>query len=235
MIKNKKLALVFRIAAMLTAAAGLLDLMGAFRGELYIDVIYYYTAQSNILAIVLFGMLIVKTILSLGKGPESACYFPRFAMVCAIDILLTFVVFWTLLVPVLDGILPLWTFDNLAVHAITPLLCLLDYILFSEPRRLKYRDVYYVTIFPLCYVAASSIAGLAGHVYEISPADGAPIRFPYFFFDFDRIGMFSLAYIGGLIVFFLIIGHIFYFLDAKVRKPKVNGNIICLNPDRRIK
>jgi len=99
------------------------------------------------------------------------------------------------------------------------LLCLFDYILFSESRRLKYRDVYYVVIFPLSYLALSSIAGLAGHIYGISSSDGAPIRFPYFFFDFDRIGALSIAYIAGLVVFFLIIGYIFYYVDAKLRKP----------------
>ena len=219
MIKNRKIALVFRVAAGLTAVAGLLDLVGVFQGELYTGILYYYTAQSNIMAIVLFGMLIAKTISGFRNGEgKSACYFPRFAMICTVDILLTFVVFWVLLVPQLAGILPLWTFSNLAVHAITPLLCLIDYVLFAEPRRLKYRDVYYVAIFPICYVIVSSVLGLAGHVYGISPTDGAPVRFPYFFYDFDRIGLLSLAYIGALVVVFLIIGYIFYYIDAKVRK-----------------
>jgi hypothetical protein len=140
-------------------------------------------------------------------------------MVCAVDIMLTFIVYWTLLVPEMggDGI-PLWTFYNLSVHAVTPLLCLFDYILFSEPRHIKYRDIYYIVIYPLCYVAFASIAGLSGHVYGTA-ADGAPVRFPYFFFDFDRIGLFSFAYIGGVLVFFILIGHGFYYIDSKIRKP----------------
>ena len=219
MIQNKKVALVFRIAAFIIATAGLLDLLGVFHGVFYSNVLYYYTAQSNIMAIVLFLLLIVKTICGIRKDNESGpCYFPRFSMICTINVLLTFVVFWVLLVPQLAGILPLWTFSNLAVHAITPLLCLADYILFVEPRHLKYRDVYYVVIFPLCYVAASSIMGLAGHVYGTSASDGLPVRFPYFFFDFDRIGMLSLAYIGGIVVFFLIISHIFYYVDGRRKK-----------------
>jgi len=220
MIKNKKIALFFRSAAVLIAAAGLIDLCGVFQGMFYVNVLYYYTAQSNIMAIVLFLMLIVKTVSGIRNDEtDSACYFPRFSMICTINVLLTFVVFWILLVPQLAGILPLWTFSNLAVHAITPLLCLVDYILFSKPRRLKYRDVYYVTIFPICYLIGSSIAGLAGHDYAISNTDGAPVRFPYFFYDFDRIGLLALAYIAGIVIFFLIIGHIFYLIDKKVRKP----------------
>jgi len=215
MIKSKMTALVFRIVAFIIAIAGLLDLMGVFHGEIYFGVLYYYTAQSNIFAILLFGILIVRTFLGLHReNEENACYFPRLLMICTVDVLLTFFVFWILLVPQLAGSFPLWTFSNLAVHAITPLLCLADYILFVLPRRLKYRDVYFVTIFPLCYVITSSIIGLTGYVYGIA-ADGMPIRFPYFFFDFDRLGLLSLVYIGGIIVFFLVISHIFYYLSRR--------------------
>ena len=222
MIKSKQVALVYRVTAMIIAYAGLLALLGVFQGAFYINVLYYYTAQSNIMAIILFVLLTAKTTIGILRNKkdekETACYFPRFSMICSINVMITFVIFWVLLVPQLAGIFPLWTFSNLAVHAITPLLCLIDYILFSEPRRLKYRDVYYVVIFPLCYMAASSIAGLAGHVYGISPADGAPVRFPYFFYDFDRIGLMSLVYITGIVIFFLIISHIFYFINVRSQK-----------------
>ena len=220
MIKSKSVSLVFRIAATLIAAAGVLDLIGVFRGAFYSGVLYYYTAQSNILAVAMFTMLSARTAAGIKKGErENACFFPRFEMICVIDTLLTFCVFWALLVPYMAGELNLWTFSNLAVHAITPLLCLLDYIMFSEPRRLKHRDVYYVAIFPICYVIFSSVAGLAGHTYGISQIDGMPVRFPYFFFDFDRIGALALAYIGGLLVFFFLVGYAFYYFDLKVRRP----------------
>ena len=230
MINNKKFAFVFRVASFIIAAAGLLDLMGVFQGKLYTGVLFYYTAQSNIFAIVLFVILSVKTLTGLRNDSDfGACYFPRLLMICTVDVLLTFFVFWILLVPQLAGTLPLWTFSNLAVHAITPLLCLADYILFVKPNRLKYRDVYYVTIFPLCYVAVSSILGLTGHVYGRA-ADGLPVRFPYFFFDFDRIGLFALVYIGGIVVFFLIISHIFYYFS----KRKQNKNNCEETPDNEV-
>jgi len=220
MIKSKKIALLYRSAALFIAVAGMLDLLGVFQGTFHSNILYFYTAQSNVMAIILFIILLVKSIRDVNNDDiKGACYFPRFSMVCSINVMLTFAVFWVLLVPQLAGILPLWTFSNLAVHAITPLLCLCNYILFSDPNHLKYRDVYYVTIFPICYLAGSSIAGLAGHIYGISAADGAPIRFPYFFYDFDRIGSLSLVYITGIVIFFLIIGHIFYYIDKKVRKP----------------
>ena len=119
----------------------------------------------------------------------------------------------------MDANTNLFTLSNLTVHLITPLLCLVDYVLFADSGHLKYRDVYAVLIYPLCYVLFSSAAGLLGYVYRISTADGLPVRFPYFFFDFDRIGMKSLGYIAALVGFFLVISHIFYIIDHRFRKP----------------
>jgi len=221
MIKDKRVAFVFRASSLLFAVLGILAMLGVFRGNLWLSTFAFYTMQSNLLAVVLFAMLLVKTIGGLRDGATgNAGYFARFEMVCTINVLLTFVVYWVLLAPTIFSMVEgysLWTFDNIAVHAITPLLCLFDYILFTSPRHLKYRDIYCVCIFPLAYLAVSSIAGLLGYVYFTSASDGLPVRFPYFFYDFDRIGIASLAYIGGLILFFIIIGHIFYLYDRKRR------------------
>lgn len=183
----------------------------------------YYTIQSNLLALILFGMLLVRTIKGLRSGGAagSASYFPRFEMVCVIDLLLTMLVYWVMLAPgafSMSGGFDLWGFDNLTVHMITPLLCIADYVLFADSGHLKYRDVYYVTIFPLSYVAYSSIAGLLGYVYRTT-ADGVAVRFPYFFYDFDTIGAQSFLYISALVLFFLLISHGLYWLDKKVQKP----------------
>ena len=217
MIKNKAFALVYRVAALLFAIAGILSLLGVFSGEWHGTTLFFYTAQSNLLAVVMFALLIAGTIKGIRGKSGDACYYPRFSMVVVIDILVTFFVYWILLAPTFEG-MEQWTFFNLSVHAITPLLCLIDYILFTRPRHLKYRDVYAVIIYPICYVVFATIAGFAGQTYYTGP-DGAPVRFPYFFFDYDRIGVaMSLVYIGALIVIFLIMSHGFYLVDRKRRQ-----------------
>ena len=220
MIKDRRIALALRLVFLITAVSGFLSMMGLFfTGGFRGGTLAYYTMQSNILAIVLFIMLTVRTAIGLREGKTGKTgYFARFEMVCTVDIMLTFIVFWVLLAPTVFTMVddyPMWSFENLAVHAITPLLCLLDYILFSEPRHLKYRDVYFVCIFPFAYLVGTSLAGLMGYVYMISPTDGLPVRFPYFFYDFDRIGAASLIYVAVLIVFLLMIGHVFYLIDRK--------------------
>ena len=220
MIKDRWFALWFRLVSLLLVVSGFLAMSGVFSGGgLRVRTLAYYTMQSNVLAIVLFSVLFVRTATALRNSRTGgAGFFSRFEMVCVIDIMLTFIVFWVLLAPTIFTMAEdyrMWSFENLAVHAITPLLCLVDYILFSEPRHLKYRDVFFVVIFPLAYLLGTSLAGLMGYVYTVSLSDGLPVRFPYFFYDFDRIGLMSLAYIGAMLVFFLIVGHVFYTVDRK--------------------
>ncbi|MCL2002469.1 MAG: Pr6Pr family membrane protein [Oscillospiraceae bacterium] len=228
MIQNRRFALAYRAGACLFAVAGLLKQIGVFSGTVSFRTFMYYTIQSNLLAVTLFAYLAVKTAGSLREGAYgNAGWRPRLGMVCAVNVFLTFVVFWALLVP--QGITSeyLLSFENLAVHAVTPLLCLFDYILFAPAGRLKYRDVYYVCLFPLLYVVFTSAAGLAGYVYRYegvlsgpfsSHIDIVPIRFPYFFLDFDKLGMAVFVYIGGIMVFFLLLGHGIYFIDRNIRK-----------------
>jgi len=229
MIRDRRFAFVFRLGSFLFAAFGLLDHVGVFSGEFKPSSFMYYTIQSNLLAVLLFGLLTARTAIGLREGTHgSSSWHPRLGMVVAVDLLITLIIFWGLLVP--QGMDPgyLWSFDNFAVHTVTPLLCLLDYVLFSEPRRLKYRDVYYVCIFPLCYAVFSWIAGFTGYIYQpgndlvSDQMESVSTRFPYFFLDFDQLGWWVFAYAAAILVFFLLLGHVIYFIDRKIRKREAN-------------
>lgn len=223
MIQNRIAALIVRIIGFIMPLWGLLIQMGLFSGEFNTDALMYYTIQSNILAFALFAVLLVKTIKDIKetgtRGDVGYC--PRFEMVCIIDLLLTMLVYWVLLAPTafdMGDSSSLLSFDNLSVHLFAPLLCIVDYILFTKSKSLKYRDVYYILIFPLLYVLFTSIAGFMGYTYGVDGA-GVPVRFPYFFFDYDRVGGAAFIYIGALVVIFLIISHFIYLLDRKWNKP----------------
>lgn len=231
MVRSRIAALLFRSAGFLLILSGLLSMLGILSGNLRPSTLMFYTGQSNLLALILFGLLIFFTVKDLAaKGPSgSAGYLARFEMICSVNLLLTLAVYWIMLAPGIsgleDGSYSFWNFENLAVHLITPLLCITDYILFTPSGHLKYRDVYLVTVFPFIYMAFSSIAGLAGYVYW-NGSDGLPVRFPYFFYDFDRIGTKSIVYIGILVIFFLALSHGLYLFDKKIKKPVIYpGNI----------
>ena len=211
--------LTFRVSALLFTLAGVLAQTGVFGGTLHFGTFMYYTIQSNLLAVAYFALLTVRTV----RGQSNL---PRFGMVCSVNLLVTFIVFWGLLSHMF-GASYLLSFENIAVHTVTPLLVLADYILFNKARHLKYRDVYYTCLFPAVYMVFTTIAGLAGYVYYYvsmfeqglsSWATTTPVRFPYFFLDFDRIGWLAAAYIAGIVAFVLLLGHGMYWIDKKGRK-----------------
>jgi hypothetical protein len=197
--------------------------MNVFSGGMSLLRLMYYTIQSNILALFMFGLLLVRTIVGYareGKYGETG-YFARFEMVCVINLILTMLVFWILLAPGIFNMgddFPLFSFENLSVHLFAPLFCIIDYILFPESGHLKYRDIYAILIFPLLYLVFTSAAGFMGYVFRVSP-DGRPVRFPYFFYDYDELGVKAFLYIGVLVFIFLIIAHGFYWLDKRLKKP----------------
>lgn len=223
MIKNRFAALIYRLFCLLFTLVGLLVHMDILNGNLNLRMFMYYTIQSNLLALAMFAILTAKTIRDIRKNGKlgPAGYYPRFEMVCCIDLLLTLIVYWVMLAPGAFSMgteTGLFSFDNLAVHLVVPLLCILDYFLFTTPGHLKYRDVYYVLIYPLFYVLFTTVAGLMGYVYRISSIDGRPVRFPYFFFDWDDVGAKGFLYILVLVAFFLLLSHLLYWLDKKRAK-----------------
>lgn len=223
MIQNRVVALVFRGCAFFLILFGLLAEIRVFSGDFDPGLFMYYTVQSNILGLILFGMLTIRTAKGLKEGAIGpAGYFARFEMICTIDLLLTLSVYWVMLVPQtfsMGGGFTLFTFDNLMVHFFTPLFCLIDYLLFTASGHLKYKDVYLVCAYPLAYVALVSIAGFSGYVYD-SGSMGAPAsNFPYFFLDWYSLGAKVLLYIAVLLIVFLVVSHAFYLFDKKVKKP----------------
>ncbi|MDR2749808.1 MAG: Pr6Pr family membrane protein [Clostridiales bacterium] len=220
-IRDRRFALIYRCAAFLLAIAGILDTIGLWSGDLKPSYFMYYTIDSNVLMVALFGLLIIKTARALREqGPKGPCgFYPVLGMIVGIDIFLTLVGYWVILAPLqftMNGESSLYSFSNLTVHLIAPLLGFLDFVLFSKSKSLRYKHIYLVVIFPLLYVAFTSIAGLLGYVF-VSPFDNSiRTRFAYFFIDFDQIGLMVFAYIGALAVFFLIFSHLLYLFDSKV-------------------
>lgn len=220
MVKNKYAALSFRLFCLIFTLVGLLTQIDVFSGNINFGQFMYYTIQSNLLALFLFTLLTVKTVQDIRSGSElgHSNHYPRFEMVCCIDLLLTMLVYWFMLAPgafSMGGDRGLLSFSNLALHLFVPLFCLVDYFLFAKPGHLKYKDVYSVTIYPLFYVLFTTAAGLMGYVYRISPADGRAVRFPYFFFDWDDVGAVGLLYILVLVAVFLVFSHILFWVDRR--------------------
>ena len=162
-------ALVYRIIAFIIAVTGFFVIAGVTQGAFNSGIMMYYTMQSNLIGIIMLGILVIKTIRDMRNNQSShPGYYPQLMMVVSITLFITFLVFWVMLAPLMFTMttdFDLWSFGNLAVHTYTPLLVLFDYVLFSPPRHLKYSHIYYIAIYPIAYLLFTTIAGFMGYVY----------------------------------------------------------------------
>jgi hypothetical protein len=219
MIRDRIVSLIYRTCSFLLILYGLMSHLKILSGAFRLSSLMYYTIQSNLLAAVLFYLLLsanYKALIKEGRrGRTGFC--ERFAMICVVDLLLTLIVYWTMLAPAPYSAATgfnLGKFDNVVVHLLAPLLCLADYLIFTTPGQIKYRDVYVALVFPLLYALFSTVVGYAGYTYRIS-AQGIPVHFPYFFLNFEQLVVLSLWYIAAITAVLLVIGHALYWFDQR--------------------
>lgn len=214
MRNNRIFALCFRLFSFVLCLFGILITMGAFSGRINWSILLYYTTESNILVLIMFGVLSVMTAVDLKNHGVigSVSYCERLSAIVALAITVTLIIFWALLAPVMDrgGLL---SFYNLQVHAVTPLLMVFDYLFFAEPGKLKKHDPWFFAIIPLAYFAQSTALGFSGVRY--GGMFGEPTRFPYFFIDFDKLGARVFAYVLFFFAFFMGLARLLLWYDKK--------------------
>jgi hypothetical protein len=223
---NKTFALAYRCAAFALCLAGILRVSGAGTVNFSPTIFLYYTTQSNILVLAMLGALIVKTASSLRKRDGGPSYFERLSAITALSISVTFVLYWALLAPIFP-VSSLFSFANLQVHGITPLLMVFDYLFFAKRGKMRSRDPLLFAIVPYAYFIQSTVLGYSGVKYHAW--GGASARFPYFFLDFDVSGAYVFAYVAAFTVFFLGLGYLLLRFDRRASGHKS----VSLPPESR--
>jgi hypothetical protein len=177
----------------------------------------YYTTQSNILVLAMLGALIVRTAAAIKRGGAAggASFFERLSAIVTLSIFVTFMLYWTMLAPLMAGTPFLFSFANLQVHGVTPLLMIFDYLVFTERGKMKKQDPWLFAIVPYAYAVQSTILGFSGAVTYYGG------RFPYFFLDFDASGAFVFVYLAVFTLFFLGLAFLLRWYDR--RKGRRNG------------
>jgi hypothetical protein len=224
--KNKVFVVLFRAGAFLFAVWGVTAITGALKNAVKPVMLLAYTIQSNILTAVFFGILLTRTLFGIsGRGKNYASlekpygFFPRLSAFVAFAIFITMLVFWFILVPSMTEITrSLLALDNLAVHLITPLLMLFDYLLFTERGKLKKSDPLRFAIIPYLYLLEAMTLGLTHSVRYDSI--GIHAYYPYFFLDVDQFGAWVIPMVAAVTVFFLAIAFLWRRIDTKLGQRK---------------
>jgi len=161
----------------------------------------YYTNLSNVLAVLLMAVMLGYEWQGWRAGELAPLpgWLQQARFILTTAILLTFVGFSLLLIPLVDRDY-LLSPSNLLVHNAVPLLTGLDYVLFSgrdgKPRLVS------ALAGPAVYVLFALALGLGGHRFHGSVA-------PYYFLDYEKLGWLQAGEGRlGVIYWLLILGAV---------------------------
>lgn len=164
-------------------------------------VFLYFTVQSNIFIILMALITLVDEVVSIFTKRS----FMNQVLLCikfsaTIAITITFIVFFTMLAPLL-GPDYLLSFNNISLHAIVPIIAIVDFILFDTGINLSYPKSLFGCIPPLCYMIFVYVGVPLIFLY------GENTKFPYFFLDYETNGFFFEKGLGIIFwIFVLLIG-----------------------------
>lgn len=220
MVKNGYLIFAYRIFSFVISILGLLANMQVLEGTPNYYALFAYTTQSNILVILFFTLLVIKTAQQLffreKTNNRNYGFYPVLSFVVCFSIFITMIIFWLVLAPSQWADINLLTFFNLGVHFINPVLMILDRFLFYEKGRIKKRQVFLILIFPYFYILQSFLLGLTHAVY-FSPI-GIDSYYIYPFLDFDKYGCQVFLFIAVLTMIFLLLGYGWHRLELLLKK-----------------
>ena len=162
------------------------------------SVFFFFTVQSNIFIIAMALIFLVNEIVVLvtNKGFINQTL-RHIKYVATVAITVTFLVFFTMLAPLM-GVDYLLSFNNFSLHAIVPILAIIDFIIFDTDINLTYPNSLLATIAPISYV----IFVYVGAIFKLQY--GENLYYPYFFLDFETNGfLFEKGF--GIIPWILIL------------------------------
>lgn len=174
----------------------------------------YYTIQSNIICLALFTYSLIFEILDLNYKTKNY-YIIKGGIIIAI--ILTGVIYHIALLPgefQMDASTKIIkVLSSILLHGISPIIVLVDYILFDKKGKFKYKYAIYWLAFPIYYVIYVYIYSyFGGEFYNI----GGSKNYAYIFLDFKKIGIINVEIsIISIIIFLILISYILIAYDHK--------------------
>ncbi|QKJ20948.1 Pr6Pr family membrane protein [Microbacterium hominis] len=211
-IPLRPLALAYRIVAVVLIAAGIIRLLGLFSPDPSWSTLLYFTALSNVLALVWMTVVALATARDLvrrgARGLSNPS--PEFHGAVMMAITVTMLVYTVVLVPSLTagGSYVPYTLTDSLVHVITPILVVADWLLFTPKGRMRWVDPLLWGLIPWGYLAFAFVFGALGG--EFAPGKS----FPYPFMDVAALGLGGVAlWIVALTVALEAVGFVYVAVD----------------------
>ena len=197
------------------ASFGIFDDYTMFRWDFYV----HFTNLSNYLCIGIMAAQLVQT--ARKKEDSYVTAAPLLKFIGVLAILLTFVVFNTLLAGAADRDPQLnWRVGSLLCHVVLPVLFVGDWFLFRERGKVKWYYPVASAGFPLTYMLFIFIQAmiLKFDTSILIPGTQTPLIYPYFFVNLETQGVAGVAKWAVLLfVAFMAVGFVFYGIDRLLK------------------
>jgi hypothetical protein len=214
-VSSRLFIVVWRVLIVLAALIGIVLDSNSING--FINRLVFFTIQSNLMLMVCIGYAAWTT---LRKTPGPG---PVLKGAITVYILITGLVFNLILakslgpppagsisVPLIGG-----TLNNDLLHIITPIMALVDWLLFDIHGRLRWGNALLWLTYPLAYLAFVLVRG----VLVSGPFLFPYVHYPYSFLDVDYIGYGGVALDAVIYgIAFWLIGLVFVLLDRTLAR-----------------
>ncbi|HNZ50514.1 MAG TPA: Pr6Pr family membrane protein [Bacilli bacterium] len=230
LIKNRLFSFFIRLIIITLALTGILLVITNDKTTVPMEMLIFYTIQSNIITIIVSFILMVKDLRLLsfqGKKGEPGQIAPLIQMGNTFIILITFLVYATLLYEYTFSAGYEWegikfSIGNILLHYFVPLLTLADYLLFCKKGKVKFKQALLCLTYPLVYFVFIMIRGEVGGPLQ-NMGEEIFTYYPYPFLDVDKFGW-SQVIINVVVLLVLMIGLIglLTWADSRLSKRRLN-------------
>ena len=226
MIKSRVAQIVFQTVYCSLSIIAIISSLGffdkEFNGEFYI----WYTNLSNYICMFVMFMCLIITIRQTKQNLKGyVSYMPKFTFCTMIMILVTLLIYNTLLVGDKTASDYFLSIGNLLMHLILPIMFIVHWTLFYEHDKTKWYYPLLSLIMPLTYVVLIFVR--AGILF------GKEVTlYPYFFLNLEALGWGGvIKWVIILLAVFIVLSYIIFLLDnIKTIKVKIqNRKVINSN------
>ena len=163
------------------------------------SVFFFFTVQSNIFIMLMALIFLINEVVVLITNKSFVNQtLLHIKYVATVAITVTFLVFFTMLAQLM-GVDYLLSFKNFSLHAIVPILAIVDFFLFDKDIKLTYKSSLLATISPICYVIFVYI----GAIFKLEYSEN--LHYPYFFLNIDTNGFLFEKGTMGIIPWIIIL------------------------------
>jgi hypothetical protein len=212
---SKSVSVIYKIIGAILVAYGIaINLVGSTNA---LELMSYFTMISNLMVV---AVLSLGTLVLLKVVKIDVSLFRKIKGATIVATILMMVVYNFILIQYLRINIPsyeIYSIKDIFIHFLSPIIILLDYLLFDEKGLFEYRDAFSFLNYLLVYFVYLIVYELLGGRFIIS---GVETIYPYFFLNIEVQGiwltLFNILLIGLVFTGF---GLLLVWVDQILKRP----------------